>query len=319
MVGRNVRTVYVMRWVSRLIIVAGIIWVSLVLVQEWHSIREQFHVRSSLWLGLSVVGGVVALLTTSPIFQHLLGFYGNQVVSLKYAARLLFVGQVLRHIPGRVWGILYQINETSHEFCPMGMVRANIDFMILSMTFHLLTSVMLYVFFLKDLSYSLGLAAVGMTLMTLFLRNNWIGIIFSYLARYLPTRVATPMKKVERGKRMPWNRVSSILFLFSLFSSLYLFVWYAFSKTFPGLEQMNIWLLCAAYSLAWVIGYISIVTPGGLGVREAVFLTLAVDQANPESVAFLAVFVRIWQVSVELLLFIFFFFVKPSFKATTTQ
>jgi uncharacterized membrane protein YbhN (UPF0104 family) len=78
------------------------------------------------------------------------------------------------------------------------------------------------------------------------------------------------------------------------------------------LRDVNIWLLCASYSLAWVIGYLAMITPGGLGVREAGFFALASPLMGLPELTFLAVFVRLWQILVESLMFLAFAFVNPS-------
>ena len=80
----------------------------------------------------------------------------------------------------------------------------------------------------------------------------------------------------------------------------------------PVLRDVNIWLLCASYSLAWVIGYLTMITPGGLGVREAGFFALAAPLMSLPELTFLAVFLRLWQILVETLMFLAFAFVRPS-------
>jgi uncharacterized membrane protein YbhN (UPF0104 family) len=53
------------------------------------------------------------------------------------------------------------------------------------------------------------------------------------------------------------------------------------------------------------------ITPGGLGVREAGFFALASPLMSLPELTFLAVFIRLWQILVESLMFLAFAFVKP--------
>ena len=75
------------------------------------------------------------------------------------------------------------------------------------------------------------------------------------------------------------------------------------------------WVVAGAYCLAWSAGFLAFWAPGGLGVREAVFM-MAMNVAVPAAVrhrfsdptvrlaflAFLAVLLRLWVTSGELLL-----------------
>jgi uncharacterized membrane protein YbhN (UPF0104 family) len=57
--------------------------------------------------------------------------------------------------------------------------------------------------------------------------------------------------------------------------------------------------LCAFYMVAWFVGYVSLLTPSGLGVRELVFAWLAKDFAG-DAVALMAVVGRINLLFVDL-------------------
>jgi hypothetical protein len=60
------------------------------------------------------------------------------------------------------------------------------------------------------------------------------------------------------------------------------------------LDGQPLLALAASYVLAWAAGIAAIVTPGGLGVREAVFVLLSPPGVAREAVALLAVFMRAW-------------------------
>ncbi|MET0411877.1 MAG: hypothetical protein ABW217_11310, partial [Polyangiaceae bacterium] len=74
----------------------------------------------------------------------------------------------------------------------------------------------------------------------------------------------------------------------------YLMAWHLLALAFPPLANEALVMLAASYSLAWAAGFIAFVTPGGLGVREAVFLLLGSLGAAREPLAFLTVFARLW-------------------------
>ena len=82
-----------------------------------------------------------------------------------------------------------------------------------------------------------------------------------------------------------------------------------------GLEFTKWWIVAGAYSLAWCAGFLAVWAPGGMGVREVVFIA-AMRFVLPERVrqhfddpkallgflAFLSVLLRLWATLGELLL-----------------
>jgi uncharacterized membrane protein YbhN (UPF0104 family) len=122
---------------------------------------------------------------------------------------------------------------------------------------------------------------------------------------------------VASQAQLSWPAVAGIGAAFVLVWVCYLSIWWALTQIFGILANINIWLLCASYALAWVVGYLAMITPGGLGVREAGFFALASPLMSLPELTFLAVFIRLWQILVESLMFVAFAFVKPEFGASS--
>jgi len=297
-------------WLSRVIVAAGIVWVVVVFTRDFASLRNDFRIESFAWLGFTFVAGMLALLLTVPVFQLLLRSHSDIPIRYSYAARLLFVAQVLRHLPGRVWGVMYLIAETRRSIPTSAMVRANIDVMLYSMSFSMLVAILLYVSVTIGLIFASAAGILALSLFAMAVHLDWIGQIARMVSRFLPERAAKFSAGLTALRPVPWNVVSKIVVCYILSWACYLSIWWALTKIFVVLEDVNIWLLCAAYSVAWVLGYISMITPAGLGVREAGFFALAAPVMSLPNLTFLAVFVRVWQLTTELLLFFMFAFAK---------
>ena len=307
------------RWISRIIFAAGIAWIAVVFVQEFGNLKTSFVVDSPAWLVFTVVAGCVALLITVPIFRSLLENYSRCSIALNSAAHMLFVAQILRHLPGRFWGVAYLVNETHEQIPAASMVRANVDFMLYSMSFNVLVAMCLFV----AVSASPELAVVCITLGTVAiaigLRQNWVGGIAGLAKRVLPGRAKSIAAAFAEQPQLSWQIIAGICIGFLLVWCCYLAIWWALSQVFHVLSDVNIWLLCASYMLAWVIGYLAMITPGGLGVREAGFFALASPLMSLPELTFLAVFIRLWQILVESLMFLAFAFVKPQTGASNDR
>lgn len=298
---------------------AGIAWITFVFAREFSSLKSSFVVDSPPWLVFTIVMGCVALLITVPIFRSLLANFSSRSISLGHAAHMLFVAQILRHLPGRFWGVAYLVNQTHEQIPAASMVRANVDFMLYSMGFNVLVAVFLFIGVSVGPGPAVLLATLGSVLMAFGLRQNWIGQVASKMARIMPERARGFASAFAEQPRLSWQLVAGISIGFILVWCCYLAIWWALSQVFTVLGSANIWLLCAAYMLAWVIGYLAMVTPGGLGVREAGFFALASPLMSLPELTFLAVFIRLWQILVESLMFLAFAFVKPVIRNSHDQ
>ena len=308
----------ILKWLSNSIILAGTIWVIIIFVNEIDVLRTGFEVKSVSWLIYTFIAGIIGLLLTVPVFRILLCFYSNLPISYLYAARLLFAAQILRHLPGRIWGMVYLVNETRITIPPVAMIRANIDFMLYSMVFCLLVSAFLIVGVAVDPAVATILVVFGISIVAAALRKDWMGKLILFVFKFAPARAAKYAEAVKPHEPLPWIKVGILMVLFVLVWCVYLSIWWALTKTFRALEDINIWLLCASYMIAWVGGYLAMITPGGLGVREASFIALASKITSLPNLTFLAVFIRLWQILIEFLLFLVFVFVKPNYQAVMT-
>jgi hypothetical protein len=131
----------------------------------------------------------------------------------------------------------------------------------------------------------------------------------------LTNRVLTRLGKPPMTKRLRFHELCGLL-LWAWAGLVWqsLAIWLVVSGPL-GLQFTKWWVLAGAYSLAWCAGFLAFWAPGGLGVRELVFVT-AMDLALPPQVrhqfqdpkvllgflAFLSVLLRLWATIGELIL-----------------
>ncbi|MDE0018640.1 MAG: hypothetical protein OXU51_20840 [Candidatus Poribacteria bacterium] len=133
---------------------------------------------------------------------------------------------------------------------------------------------------------------VGMTLgiSTLFFYRQRIRDALSYL-----------MKQDFR----PLFLISSVLG----FISGYLLLWGLFGTAFflfihsiHPVDASEIIIVTGIYAVAWIIGFLSFLTPSGLGVREGVLSLLLTTILPPATATLVALLSRLWTLSAELFL-----------------
>jgi len=107
---------------------------------------------------------------------------------------------------------------------------------------------------------------------------------------------------------------TDILFKFSFFQFLrflltYLLLWgccglafFLFVKSLSPLGWHQFPAMMGIYATAWTVGFLSVVTPGGLGIREGVLSLLLSAYLPPATATLVALLSRLWSLAAELVL-----------------
>ena len=61
-------------------------------------------------------------------------------------------------------------------------------------------------------------------------------------------------------------------------------------------------ILTACFAFAWIVGFLSFLTPGGLGIREGLLGLLLSNYMIPSQATNVALLCRLWMLSAEILL-----------------
>jgi len=278
----------------------SVAWVVWLLAEIWPELAA--HRDEIKWLlllsGLALSLGASFLAFEAFVaFVRIVGIFG---LNRRELAHLHFTGQLLKHLPGRVWGFGYQWVAGSSAGSIGEWLGANFGHMALASFFALWSACLalglargaiaaLFVLCLGSLAYVLG----------------W-SMISSALAMRTLERLPGKFGKLGHRIRYLVDRTSAssrvwLFLLFSLSSVLYYSSWVLYGASYPPLGMSGGMYLCAYYLLAWFVGYVSLVTPSGIGVRELVFVWLANDFPG-DAVAVAAIVGRVSLLVVDVLL-----------------
>jgi hypothetical protein len=251
------------------------------------------------WFGLSttLVGFSIAL--NGIVFYLFLHPAGKKEYPLFQVLELHYSAQLLRYLPGRVWGILYQVSAARGSIPAIRIARANLDWMIFSMLGNSLVAVLLIGFQQSwPIQYVLLILVAG----TLIIGGTLLGGV-SYALRIprhiMPKRLHEMITTLSQAKLTLSQFIATAL-VFMLSWAFYLIGWILLEKVYPQFSGIDFVSLCAFYSLAATIGIVSAITPAGIGVREAAFLLLTTGTSPPELAAIFAVFARLWLLVIDL-------------------
>ncbi|MHB1490367.1 MAG: lysylphosphatidylglycerol synthase domain-containing protein [Cellulomonas sp.] len=235
-------------------------------------------------LGLVGVGLVSAMLS----WRAVLGGLGSRLPLLA-AARVYFLGQLGKYVPGSVWPILAQA-ELSNEY---GVPRTRAGFAaITQMLIGLVVGIAVA-------AVSLATAAPG-ALVTYW----WLGVVAAAGVVALVPAVfnrasAVALRLARRtGEQEPLTARS-----IGASAAWCLVMWLAFGAQIwlmaRGLGTTSSTLFALAvggYALAWVVGFVIIVLPAGAGAREAalvIALAPVLDRDNAIALALVSRFLML--------------------------
>ncbi len=288
----------VMYWCSWLLMIAGLGWASYLLLTTIEHPADlipgqwQWLVLATFFLGLS-------LITNLALFHLFLSM--QKPVTLAMSARLHLVGQLLRYLPGRIWGVVYQIGLTRDNLSTPIIVRTNLDMMMFLLIGNTVVAITLIGYRSGwPVLLSAGIVLTGFSIVG-FVFLGGANRLLRLTASILPGQISRLLQALAETKADP-IRLLVVSGWFAAGWLLYLIAWQMIAQAYPIYAEVDFVNLCALYTLASIIGIVSAITPAGLGVREAAFVILAGARAQTDVIGFIAVFGRVWLLTVEIFL-----------------
>ena len=126
-----------------------------------------------------------------------------------------------------------------------------------------------------------------------------IPTVSTHARQFLKTLRTTGTPLFQKSFRYQWlNIFASHILLWCCQG----FAFFLFVRSLAPVPWTDAGVLTACYAFAWIVGFLSFLTPGGLGVREGL-LSLLLSSYMPISQATLvALLCRVWILSAELVL-----------------
>jgi glycosyltransferase 2 family protein len=301
------------RGLGIVVTLAILVWMLKPVVVRWDQVKDR--IADTNWprvLLASLMFSAYLFVFRAMSWRRILIGFGHRL-PVAPATRIWSISELARYLPGVIWqvvGRVYLVRPygVSGSFCSASQV--------LELAIFLLANIMLAVGCLVwlahkmvhglTLNWFLGLAALIPVLFVLVHPK-----VFYRLANRVMARVGKPpIVKQLRFRELCGLLVWMLLGL--LWQSMA--IWLVVAQPL-GLQFTKWWVVAGAYSLAWCAGFLAFWAPGGLGVREVIFVT-AMDLALPPAarhtfadpkvllgfLAFLSVLLRLWATTGELIL-----------------
>lgn len=309
----------VLRWLQHpvvriaLLAIAGS-WIVREFAGQWEEVRQSARSIDVQWpwvlLASAIVVGVYAMLIQS--WRMLLAGWGGHL-AYRDAVRIWTIANLGRWIPGKLWSV-GALSMLASETGVSGVAAAGAA---------LLGT-------LLNLGAGFGIMALtgagGLDVIHPLLRTTaaTVGVMFIVgvllLPRFLPpllTRFATwrglPAPPAQLPARTLWLAVT----INAASWVGYGIAFACFSRAVSPAVSGNPALFIAVFSASYLVGYLFLISPGGLGVREVVLVGLltAIGAADSGDAAILSVTSRVWLTVLEVLPGLISLMVAPARRA----
>lgn len=260
-------------WLRRMMTVGItlLIFVAMIrpLKENWPLARAQLAQMSmAAFVLASAMFGVFLFVFRAMAWRRIVAGFGHRL-PVGASARIWSTSELARYLPGAIWQVVGRVMlvrpyGVSGSVCSTTQV---LELCIFLMANVLLASACWLYYGAKELAEVRGwfLTALALVPMLAFLLHPRV---FYTIVNAVLARLGKPViVRRLRGKQLVLILVWTVLGL--LWQSLAV---YLIARGPLGLKIDWLWIVAGAYSLAWCAGFLAFWAPGGIGVRELVFV-----------------------------------------------
>jgi hypothetical protein len=304
-------------WLKRIVTfgltVIIFVWMFKPIAHHWPAVRERvLETSGGTFLGAAGMFAVFLFVFRAMTWRGILKGFGYRV-PIAPATRVWSTSELARYVPGVIWqvmGRIYLIKPygVRGSVCTTSQILELAIFLLANVTLAVCCLVWLGVRRFDETARPWLFGAMALVPLLAFLLHPKV------LYRMI-NAVMRRLGKPEISDRMGFAALSGLL-VWNMIGLVWqgMAIWLLVHEPL-GLPIEKWWMVAGAYSLAWTAGFLSVFSPGGLGVRELVFMA-AMRIALPPKIAeqigdaamlagllaFLSVLLRLWATSGELIL-----------------
>ena len=305
------------RWLRRgaalLITVAIFVWIFKPVAHHWPQVKDR--VAQTSWIRVlvaSLMFSAFLLVIRVTSWRRILIGFGHRL-PLAAATRIWSTSELARYLPGVIWQMVGRVYLVRPYGVSGGVCSAS---QVLELVIFLLANILMAVGCLTWLGFKTfhGPTRVWL-LVSMALIPVLLVLLHPRIFYDLLNRAARRLGKPPVAEQMQFHQLLGLL-VWAVLGLVWqsLAIWLVVSAPLH-LQFTKWWVVAGAYSLAWCAGFLAVWAPGGIGVRELVFVT-AMELAIPPKVraqfndpkvllgflAFLSVLLRLWATTGELIL-----------------
>jgi uncharacterized membrane protein YbhN (UPF0104 family) len=254
--------------------------------KEWQEIaKHSFQINYWLMAG-AFVGFLLQELSYGFIWRNVLARLGSRL-GFRPALRIYLASEFVRYIPGNVWHVLTRILWVGKEGVPRSVAFAS---MVIELTTKLIAGALIFAasllfwgnFNAFDSLFNggeLAFAGLHLPMQSVVIALGVIGILITLVIlhpRVLNGLLGWGLRLLKRDPVVLPLRYRDILVITLMWCGSWIVAGCAFFVLLLALwseAPISLLPICIGiYALAWDVGFLSFITPSGLGVREVTIM-----------------------------------------------
>ena len=279
------------------IIIVGLIFIFLIryLIVNWGNIPFKSLHFNTLFIVISFLALVVHFLSYSKSWQEVMKILGSDI-TFAQSTWMIATTQIAKYLPGRVWYMVGRVyvgknEKLKGEDLALSMVLETCLLVVTSSIIFLICTVLTGNYEIANIVIATVLVIVAIVIMHPKILT-WITNIALRLLKRPKIEISVTYVQILRIS----------IYFFGLWIAQIIGFYFLVNSIFQ-LPISYIFILASAHTLSWVIGFVVLFAPSGLGIREGV-LTLMLSTVMPTPLAIAISFIsRIWITVFEIAVF----------------
>jgi len=233
--------------------------------EDWTKIAAALGHLGFLSVTAALISVVIAQGFTAMMWRQLLASLGSPL-PVGAAARILFIGQLGKYLPGSIWPVLAQMElGKAHKVPRSRSASASVLVMLLTLIVGLLIALVTLPFAAGPMPYRWALLVTPVLLVMLYPR-----VLNGIIARLLKLARQAPLEAPLTGRALS----RALAWAVGVWICYGLQIWILATRLgAPGGKTALIAL--GGFAFAWSIGFVIVFAPAGAGVRDVLlFLVL---------------------------------------------
>ena len=260
-VARRILTSRLVRWgfAAAAVAIGGY-----AVARQWADVRAALASLGILVVAAAMVSVLIAMLAAMQVWRVLLAALGSPLPA-RTAARIMFVGQLGKYLPGSVWPVLAQMELGSvHRVPRHHSASASVITMLVAVPTGLLTALVTLPFVAGSEPYLWAFLAAPALLACLHPKvlNYILGRLFR-LTRRPP--LEQPLMARAIAAALAWSFGSWLFYGLQI---------WLLATRLGAPRGTGALLAIGSFAFAWSVGFLVVFAPAGAGVREVLLVAL---------------------------------------------
>lgn len=279
--------------------IAIFVWIGRALYVSWSKISFEELEFNYIFLVLSALSHIGAYAVASLAWKYNLYLLGKHI-PYRDSFEILSLTRLGRYVPGKVWFAMGRAYFAKAKNIPQRTVFVSI---VLEMILQFWAVVLLFLVSGAP-SFGHGIQLNPYVLIVILLLG--FAAIQPVVFKKTVSFVLKKLKRETIDFNLTFPKILTLLFLFFVVFLCQGIGFLFLTRSFYPVEVTTYPILVGVFALAWLIGFLSFVTPAGLGIREGALSFLLREQL-PTGIGIIAALLsRIWLTLVEVFLFLLF-------------